>query len=276
MTEIPSVDLGHGVSMPMIGFGTWQLQGQLAYEATRHALQVGYRHIDTATIYRNEGQVGRAIADSGVDRADLFVTTKLPPGSAGRTRATIEASLKALGTDYVDLWLVHWPPRDRILVPLWRDFLAARDDGLTRAIGVSNYSIRQIDELTAATNEEGRARGNGGREPPVRGRGGREAAVNQISWSPSRYDAALLAAHNERGVALEGYSPLKGTRLRDRTLAGIAARYGVTPAQVVLRWHIDTGVIVIPKSAHAERIEQNFDIFGFSLTPEEITRISNL
>jgi 2,5-diketo-D-gluconate reductase A len=256
MTEIPSVDLGRGVSMPMIGFGTWQLQGQLAYEATRHALQLGYRHIDTATMYRNEQQVGRALADSGVDRADVFVTTKLPPGNAGRTRATIEESLKALGTDYVDLWLVHWPPRGRILVPLWRDFLAARDDGLTRAVGVSNYGIRQIDELTEATGER--------------------PAVNQIPWSPSRYDAGLLAAHNERAVALEGYSPLKGTRLRDRTLAQIAAKYGVTPAQVVLRWHIDTGVIVIPKSSHAERIEQNFDIFGFSLTPEEITRINNL
>jgi 2,5-diketo-D-gluconate reductase A len=256
MTEIPSVDLGRGVSMPMIGFGTWQLQGQLAYEATRHALQIGYRHIDTATMYRNEQQVGRALADSGVDRADVFVTTKLPPGNAGRTRATIEESLKALGTDYVDLWLVHWPPRGRILVPLWRDFLAARDDGLTRAVGVSNYGIRQIDELTEATGEH--------------------PAVNQISWSPSRYDAGLLAAHNQRAVALEGYSPLKGTRLRDRSLAEIAAKYGVTPAQVVLRWHIDTGVIVIPKSSHAERIEQNFDIFGFSLTPEEVARISNL
>jgi 2,5-diketo-D-gluconate reductase A len=256
MTEIPSVDLGRGVSMPMIGFGTWQLQGQLAYEATRHALQIGYRHIDTATMYRNEQQVGRALADGGVDRADVFVTTKLPPGNAGRTRATIEESLKALGTDYVDLWLVHWPPRGRILVPLWRDFLAARDDGLTRAVGVSNYGIRQIDELTEATGEH--------------------PAVNQISWSPSRYDAGLLAAHNQRAVALEGYSPLKGTRLRDRSLAEIAAKYGVTPAQVVLRWHIDTGVIVIPKSSHAERIEQNFDIFGFSLTPEEVARISNL
>jgi len=234
MTEIPSVDLGNGIAMPMIGFGTWQLQGQLAYEATRHALQVGYRHIDTATIYHNEEQVGRAIADSGVDRADVFVTTKLPPGNAGRARATIEQSLKALGTDYVDLWLVHWPPRGPSLVPLWRDFAAARDDGLTRAIGVSNYGIRQIDELTGAAGEH--------------------PAVNQIPWSPSQYDAGLLAAHGQRGVALEGYSPLKGTRLRDRTLAEIAAKYGVTPAQVVLRWHIDTGVIVIPKSAHPERI----------------------
>jgi 2,5-diketo-D-gluconate reductase A len=256
MTEIPSVDLGNGVAMPMLGFGTWQLQGELAYEATRHALLVGYRHIDTATMYRNEEQVGRAVADSGVDRAELFVTTKLPPGNAGRARATITESLKALGTDYVDLWLVHWPPRGRNLVPLWREFLAARDDGLTRTVGVSNYSIGQIDDLIDATGEK--------------------PAVNQIPWSPSRYDARLLAAHAERGVAVEGYSPLKGTRLRDRTLAEIAGKYGVTPAQVVLRWHIDIGVIVIPRSARPERIEQNFDLFGFSLTPEEIASLNNL
>jgi diketogulonate reductase-like aldo/keto reductase len=262
MTEIPVADLGGGVAMPMVGFGTWQLQGQLAYEATRHALQVGYRHIDTATIYRNEDQIGRAIADSGLDRADLFVTTKLPPGNAGRVSATIAESLKALRTDYVDLWLVHWPPRGRNLVPLWRDFLAVRDEGLTRSIGVSNYSVRQIDDLIEA-NEGGRG-------------GGWGPAVNQIRWSPARYDQALLAAHAERGVAVEGYSPLKGTRLRDRTLAEIAACYGVTPAQVVLRWHVEIGVIVIPKSARPERIEQNLDLFSFSLTSEEVARINNL
>ena len=256
MTDIPAVDLGRGVAMPMVGFGTWQLHGELAYEATRHALQAGYRHIDTATMYRNEEQVGRALADSRLDRAGVFITTKLPPGSAGRARITIAESLKALGTDYVDLWLVHWPPRARNLVPLWREFLAARDDGLTRTVGVSNYSIGQIDDLIDATGEK--------------------PAVNQIPWSPSRYDTRLLAAHAERGVALEGYSPLKGTRLRDRTLSEIADKYGVTPAQVVLRWHIDIGVIVIPRSARPERIEQNFDLFGFSLTPEEITRLNNL
>ena len=256
MTETPAVDLGGGVAIPMVGFGTWQMRGQLAYEATRHALQAGYRHIDTATMYRNEEQVGRAIADSGLDRADVFVTTKLPPGNAGRARATMAESLKALRTDYVDLWLVHWPPRGRNLVPLWRDFLAARDEGLARAVGVSNYGLREIDDLIDATGER--------------------PAVNQISWSPSRYDAALLAAHAERGVAVEGYSPLKGTRLRDRTLAEIAVKYGVTPAQVVLRWHLEIGVIVIPKSARPERIEQNLDLFSFSLTPEEVARISRL
>ena len=255
-TEHPVVDLGGGVAMPMVGFGTWQLQGQMAYEATRHALQVGYRHIDTATMYRNEEQIGRAIADSGLDRADLFVTTKLPPGNAGRVPATIAASLKALRTDYVDLWLVHWPPRGRNLVSLWQDFLAVRDEGLTRSVGVSNYNVRQIDDLIKTTGER--------------------PAVNQIPWSPARYDEALLAAHAERGVAVEGYSPLKGTRLRDRTLAEIAASCGVTPAQVVLRWHLEIGVIVIPKASRPEHIEQNFDLFSFSLTPEEVTRITRL
>ncbi len=256
MTEIPAVDLGGGVAIPMVGFGTWQMRGQLAYEAIRHALQAGYRHIDTATMYRNEEQVGRAIADSGLDRADVFVTTKLQPGNAGRARATMAESLKALRTDYVDLWLVHWPPRGRNLVPLWRDFLAVRDEGLARAVGVSNYGLREIDDLIDATGER--------------------PAVNQISWSPSRYDAALLAAHAERGVAVEGYSPLNGTRLRDRTLAEIAAKYGVTTAQVVLRWHLEIGVIVIPKSARPERIEQNLDLFSFSLTPEEVARLNRL
>ena len=261
MSDMPMVDLGGGVSMPMVGFGTWRLGRRDATEAVGIALRTGYRHIDTATMYRNEAEVGRAVADAvlantGLDRGEVFVTTKLQPEDAGRARATITQSLRALGTDYVDLWLVHWPPPARASVPLWRDFLAARDDGLCRAVGVSNYSIAQIDELIAATGER--------------------PAVNQIPWSPAQYDAALLAAHQERHVALEGYSPLKGTRLRDRTLAEIAAKYRVTPAQVVLRWHIDTGVIVIPKSARPDRIEQNIDLFGFSLTPEEVTLLNNL
>jgi diketogulonate reductase-like aldo/keto reductase len=256
MTEIPVVDLGNGVEMPMVGFGTWQIQGQQAYDAVRYALHVGYRHIDTATIYGNEDQVGRALSDSGLDRRDVFVTTKLPPGSAARARSTIASSLSALGTDYVDLWLIHWAPRSRLSVPLWQEFLAARDEGLCRAVGVSNYSLPQIDELIAAT--------------------GQRPAVNQIPWSPSRYDLALLAGHADRGVAVEGYSPLAGTRLRDRVLTEIAAAHGVTPARVVLRWHIELGIIVIPKSVHPDRIDENFNLFDFTLTPDEVTRISHL
>ncbi len=164
MTEIPVVDLGRSVAMPIVGFGTWQMQGQQAQVAVRHALQAGYRHLDTATIYRNEAEVGRAIAESGLDRGDIFITTKLPPGNAGRARVTIAESLRALGTSYVDLWLVHWPPRRRASIPLWQEFLAIRDEGLARAVGVSNYSVTEIDELIAATGER--------------------PAVNQIPWSP--------------------------------------------------------------------------------------------
>jgi 2,5-diketo-D-gluconate reductase A len=256
MTGVPAADLGAGVAMPMVGFGTWQLTSRRGYEAVIWALECGYQHIDTATMYRNESEVGRAIRDNGVDRGEVFVTTKLQPRDADRARATLGESLRALRTPYVDLWLVHWPPRGRALVPLWREFLALRDEGLCRCVGVSNYSIAQIDELIAATGER--------------------PAVNQIPWSPSRYDAALLAAHADRGVLVEGYSPLKGTRLGSPVLAEIAANYFVTPAQVVLRWHLELGIAVIPKSARPERIHSNLDLFGFSLTPEEMARLSQL
>jgi 2,5-diketo-D-gluconate reductase A len=256
MTEIPVVGLGGGAAMPMVGFGTWRLQGRRGYEAIRYALEAGYRHIDTATMYRNEHEVGRAIADSGLDRGEVFVTTKLPPANAGRARATLADSLRALEVGYLDMWLVHWPPGGRASPQLWREFLAMRDEGLCRAVGVSNYAIGQIDELIAATGER--------------------PAVNQIPWSPPVYDPALLAAHAERGVAVEGYSPLKGTRLGDPALAEIAARHRVTPAQVVLRWDIELGITVIPKSAHPERIAANLDLFGFSLTPGEVERLNGL
>jgi diketogulonate reductase-like aldo/keto reductase len=256
MTDIPVADLGGGVAMPMVGFGTWQLGGRRGYEAIRSALDVGYRHIDTATMYRNESEVGRAIKDSNLDRGDVFITTKLQPGKAGRARATLSDSLTALGTDRVDLWLVHWPPRGRTSVLLWREFLALRDEGLCRSVGVSNYSIAQIDELIAATGER--------------------PAVNQIPWSPAQYHPALLAAHADRGVHVEGYSPLNGTRLRDPVLAEIAARHHVTAAQVVLRWHLELGITVIPKSARRDRIESNLDLFGFSLSPDDMARLSRL
>ncbi len=251
--DIPTVTLPRDVLMPLVGLGTWRLRVRQACEAVRFALEVGYRHIDTATMYGNEAEIGRAVRDSGVDRADLFVTTKLPAGNVGRERQTITASLRALGMDYVDLWLVHWPPRGKPQPITWREFLGARDEGLTRAIGVSNYSISQIDELVRATGEL--------------------PAVNQIPWNLHRHDEGLLAAHRERGVVVEGYSPLKGSDLAAPVLAEIAARHGVTPAQVVLRWHIQHGIPVIPKSAEPSRIAANIDLFGFSLDPAEIARV---
>jgi diketogulonate reductase-like aldo/keto reductase len=236
----------------MIGFGTWRLRGRQAYQAVRTALDCGYRHVDTATMYRNEEETGRAIRDSGLDRKDVFITTKLPGEGAGRERATLDASLRALDTDHVDLWLVHWPPRGAS-PPVWRELLALRDEGLARAVGVSNYSVAQIDELTEATGEA--------------------PAVNQIPWSPSQHDPKLLAAMRERDVVVEGYSPLKGTNLRSPVLAEIAAQRGVTPAQVVLRWHVQHQITVIPKSADPGRIAANIDLFGFSLDAAEMASI---
>jgi 2,5-diketo-D-gluconate reductase A len=245
-----------GHTMPMVGFGTWQMTGERCYRAVRFALEVGYRHLDTATIYGNEREVGRAVRDSGVPREEVFVTTKLPPRDAGRGRRTLDTSLRALGTEYVDLWLVHWPPRGRALTDSWRQLLAVRDEGLARAVGVSNYDTGQLDAMTEAT--------------------GRAPEVNQVRWAPSLYDPAELAGHRRRGVVLEGYSPLKSTDLRDPVLVEVAADHRVTPAQVVLRWHLDHGVVVIPKSATPERIAANFDLFGFSLTDQELERIDAL
>jgi 2,5-diketo-D-gluconate reductase A len=252
----PAVLLGQAGAMPLVGLGTWQMTGARCQAAVRAALEVGYRHIDTATIYRNERDVGRAVRDSGVPRERLFVTTKLPPGAAGRERRTLEGSLRALGMAYVDLWLIHWPPRGRALVSTWKELLAVRDQGLARAVGVSNYSPAQLDKLIGATGEA--------------------PQVNQIPWAPTLYDAALLGGHRRRGVVLEGYSPFKNTDLRHPVLVEIAAGHGVTPAQVVVRWHIDHEVVVIPKSATPERIAANFDVFGFSLTDEELGRIDGL
>ena len=242
--------------MPMVGLGTWQLRGRAGYQAIMAAFAAGYRHIDTATMYGNEGDVGRALADSGLHRDEVFITTKLPSGRAGHERATLAASLRALGTSHVDLWLVHWPPPARKLCAVWREFLALRDDGRVRAIGVSNYSLTQIDRLIEAT--------------------GQAPAVNQIPWSPGRFDPVLLAGHRERGVAVEAYSPLKGTNLRDPVLAEIAAAHGVTPAQVVLRWNLEHGVTVLAKSAQPDRIAANIDVLRFSLTPGEVARIDVL
>ena len=257
MTQvIPSVTLAGGVEMPVVGFGTWQISGRRGYDAVRSALDAGYRHIDTATMYNNESEVGRAIRESGVPRDEVFITTKLPPGRIGQERQTITASLKALGVDRVDLWLIHWPPNRSAAPDTWREFVAARDAGLTRAIGVSNYSTAQIDELIKVTGET--------------------PAVNQIPWSPPEHRPHRLRESRERGVVVEGYSPLKGANLRDRTLAEIAARHHVTPAQVVLRWHLEHGIVVIPKSARPERLATNLDLFDIALTPDEVGAIDAL
>ncbi len=252
----PAVELAGGVLMPLVGFGTWQLRGSEAQRAVGWALDAGYRHVDTATGYSNEKRVGAAIRESGVARDDIFVTTKMPPNHVGRERRTLDESLTALDTDYVDLWLVHWPPGGTAGVPSWRVFNQALTEGLARAIGVSNYSLEQIDEITEATGT-----------PP---------AVNQIKWSPLLFSAELLAAHRERDIVVEGYSPFRAGTLDHPTLVEIANRHGKLPEQVVVRWHIQHGVVVIPKSARRERIVSNADVFDFELTVDEMATIDAL
>jgi 2,5-diketo-D-gluconate reductase A len=256
-SQIPAVTLPGGVQMPMVGFGTWPLRGHQAHAAVTAALAAGYRHIDTATMYANEREVGQALRDSGLDRGEVFVTTKLRAADAGRAPEMLRASLRCLGTGYVDLWLVHWPPRrGQVSRQVWCDLLDARDSGLTRAIGVSNYSLAQIDDLISQTGEA--------------------PAVNQVHWNPRRFDAGLLAGHRDRGVALEGYSPLKDTNLADPVLTGIAAAHDVTVAQVVLRWHLEHQVTVIPKSSDPARMAANLDVLGFALDAAEVESIDAL
>ena len=250
------VELVSGAMMPLLGLGTWQARGRSAIDAVRVALDVGYRHIDTATVYGNEREVGQAVAESGVPRGDVFVTTKLPQSHAGRERATLEESLRALGLDYADLWLIHWPPEGDARPDVWERLLGLQAQGLARDVGVSNYSLRQIDELERAT--------------------GRLPAVNQIEWGPALFDPELVEGHRRRSVQLEGYSPLRTTNLRDPRLVEIAAAHGVTPAQVVLRWHVEHRVVAIPKSANRERIAENAAIFDFTLTDTEIERLDRL
>jgi 2,5-diketo-D-gluconate reductase A len=250
------VEIASGVRMPLLGLGTWQARGSACEAAVGRALEVGYRHIDTARAYRNEAEVGRALGSSGLARSEVFVTTKMWPDRAGRERETLEESLAALDVDYVDLWLIHWPPDGRARPDVWERFLEAHANGLARAVGVSNYSVAQLDELHSAT--------------------GRMPSVNQVEWGPALHDAETLEEHRRRGVQLEGYSPLKTTDLRNGRLVQIADAHGVTTAQLVIRWHLEHEIVVIPKSANAERIAENADVLGFALTAEEVSALDTL
>jgi diketogulonate reductase-like aldo/keto reductase len=253
MSDERTVELASGTRMPLLGLGTWQARGRSAVDAVRTALEAGYRLLDTATTYGNERQVGQALAESGVPRDEVFVTTKLPQGNVGKERVTLAESLSVLRLDRVDLWLVHWPPAGRARPDVWERLLELQAEGLAREVGVSNYSLAQIDELERAT--------------------GRLPAVNQVEWSPALFDEGVLDGHRRRGVQLEGYSPLRGTNLRNPRLRRIAEAHGVTPAQAVLRWHVEHRIVAIPKSTNAARIAENAAIFDFELTAPEVAEL---
>jgi 2,5-diketo-D-gluconate reductase A len=251
-----TLTLSDGPRIPLLGFGTWQIKGDDAVRATSSALEVGYRHLDTATVYGNEAEVGRALAESGVSRDDVFVTTKCPPDNVGKELDTLRRSLELLQVDHVDLWLIHWPGTGSVNTDMWRAFVEAREAGLARAIGVSNFDAALLDEVTEAT--------------------GVSPAINQIRWSPLLFDAEVLEQHRARGVAVEGYSALRGGTLDHPAIVEIADRAGRTPAQVIIRWHLQHEVVVIPKSVNADRIRSNADVAGFSLGDDDMAALDAL
>lgn len=244
-----------GREMPVLGLGVWQIpDGRPCVDAVRWALELGYRHIDTAQGYRNEQSVGKALKDSGIDRAEVFITTKFSP-SAPDPVAEMEQSLRRLGVDDVDLYLVHWPRGGPTRA--WPGMERTRELGYARSIGVSNFSEADLDELARVAEV-----------PP---------AVNQVKFNPAEFSPDLLEACRRHGVVLEAYSPLgTGSLVSDATVGAIADGLGRTPAQVLLRWCIQRGVPALAKSAHRERIEENGQIFDFELTGEQLAQLDGL
>jgi len=254
VADSPFTTLNNGVQIPQIGFGVWRVSNEDSVPAVSQALEVGYRHIDTAALYRNEEGVGQAIRASGVPREEIFVTTKLWPTDFGRETALagFEASLKRLDMEYVDLFLLHWPAPGRDLyVETWQAIQKLLADDRVRALGVSNFAAAHLRRLVDET--------------------GTTPGLNQVELHPTLTQAELRATHRELGIATEAWSPLgQSEDLRHPTIGQIAERLGRTPAQVVIRWHLQVGNVVIPKSTTPTRIEANFDVFGFELSPDDV------
>jgi 2,5-diketo-D-gluconate reductase A len=257
----PIIPLNNGSTIPQVGFGTSPLNERDVVPAVRAAIEAGYRHIDTAYKYNNERGVGQGIRDSGIPREHLFVTTKLDGQFQGDDRATagLEESLRRLGMDYVDLLLIHWPlPQRDQYVSTWKTFEKLMAAGKTRSIGLSNFKPAHIERLLAETS--------------IR------PAVNQIQLNPRITRPEQCSYNSKQGIVTEAWSPLGAGNdlLQDPTLKAIAAKHDKTPAQVVLRWHIELGVVTIPRSRNPNRIAENIDVFDFALTEAEIAAISAL
>ncbi|HEY1944110.1 MAG TPA: aldo/keto reductase [Roseiarcus sp.] len=260
MTSQPIIPFNDGHSIPQVGLGVWQTPNDAAVTAVKAALETGYRHIDTAAIYGNEEGVGAGIRAANVAREEIFVTTKVWNADHGfdQTLKAAEASLERLRLDHVDLCLIHWPaPRKGLFVDTWRALIRLKEAGRVRSIGVSNFGTDHLDRIIGET--------------------GVTPVLNQIELHPRFQQRALREAHAARNVATESWSPLgQGKLLADSTIAAIAAKHGRTPAQVIIRWHIDNGLVVIPKSVTASRIAENFDVFGFTLDIDDLAAIAKL
>ena len=262
MSVVPTIALNDGNSIPQLGLGVFKLPADDTARVVAEALELGYRHIDTAQMYGNEAGVGDAIAASGLDRGEVFVTTKLNNGNhrPDDARRSFEQSLATMGLDYVDLFLIHWPQPSRSsdgYVAAWKTLEEFKRDGRAHSIGVSNFEIEHLERLAAETETV--------------------PAVNQIELHPYLGNDEVRAWGEEHGIATEAWSPIaRGDVLRHATVTEIAEAHGRTPAQVVLRWHLQRGTIVFPKSASSERLRENFALFDFELAPDDVARIDAL
>ena len=258
MVSIPTYTLNDGTTLPALGLGTWPMSDQEAERAVAGALETGYRLVDTATNYRNESGVGLGVAHSGVPREEVRVTTKLPGRHHGyeETLASFEESRRRLGLEYVDLYLIHWPlPRVDKYVDSWRAMIKLREDGLVRSIGVSNFTAEHLQRLEKET--------------------GVLPSVNQIELHPFFPQDELRAFHASKGILTESWTPLGRGVLDDAAVLAVAEAHGVTPGQVVLRWHTQLGAVPIPKSSAPERQRANLDVFGFELDPDQLRTIAD-
>ncbi len=257
MISVPNITLNDGHLIPQFGLGVWRTPPDQTRAIVEHALSVGYRHIDTAALYENEVEVGQAVRASGIPREDVFVTTKLWNDRQRDARTAFNESLEKLGFDYVDLFLIHWPiPSEDAYADAWRTLIELRDEGLVRSIGVSNFEIEHLERVIAE---------------------GVTPAVNQIELHPTFAQSELAAANEWLGIATQAWRPLgHGNDLDNETVAAIADATGKSPAQVVLRWHLQLGYIVFPKSVRRQRVEENFDVFDFELSDEQMAAISRL
>ncbi len=262
MNAVPNIALNDGNAIPQLGFGVFQIEPKDTAEAVSEAIEVGYRHIDTAEMYGNEREVGEAIRASGLERGDLYVTSKLSNAfhEPQDAREAFDRTLSDLGFDYVDLFLIHWPlPTlyDGDFVSTWRALEEFKRDGRARSIGVSNFQIEHLEQLAAETDTV--------------------PAVNQIEVHPYFTNEAVREYGREHGILTEAWSPIaQGGVLEDSTITRIADKVGKTPAQVVLRWHIQRGDIIFPKSVTPSRMKENFELFDFELEPDDVDEISAL
>jgi 2,5-diketo-D-gluconate reductase A len=260
MTDQGSITFNDGRPIPQLGLGVWQTPNETAAPAVRAAIGAGYRHVDTAAIYANEEGVGEGIRSSGVARQDIFLTTKLWNGEQGFDSAlkAFDESLKRLGTDYVDLYLIHWPaPKKDRYLDSWKAFVQLQKEGRAKSIGVSNFGPEQLKRIIGET--------------------GVTPVLNQVELHPDFQQRALRDVHEQLGIKTESWSPLgQGQLLTNAVIGKIAAKHGRTPAQTIIRWHIDNGLIVIPKSVTPSRIVENFKVFDFKLDADDLQQIDTL